>query len=137
MRKLVNQLKLFVVVLLLAGGVCCQGALANTVHDVNKEITLSRIVNQLDAILPLIDEAEAAQAREPLSATRFRFESRITPDGVVYTGLREDILSMRQALINAIEHKPLALAQIRPVSKDYIDVPSLAGDTHQNTKSAG
>ena len=91
--------------------------------DVNMNMTLSRIINQLDAILPLISQAEREQKRALPTATPFQFEHFRTADGNVHNGLRQDVMAMREAIINAMTHKPIEVGTISPMTLDYIDLP--------------
>jgi hypothetical protein len=94
-------------------------------QDANLNTTLVRIINQLDAILPLIHEGEAEQERSLPSLTRFQFKQFKTKDGVIHNGLQEDIMAIHQAIVNAINHTPLAPGHIEPLALDYTDIPGL------------
>ena len=126
-----NLKKTYVVIkfLWLIGGLLGTGTtLANVTtptipDDASMNMTLSRIINQLDAILPLINQAEREQQRALPTATPFQFERFRTADGNVHNGLRQDVMAMREAIINAMTHKPVEVGTIAPMALDYIDLP--------------
>ena len=91
--------------------------------DRNVSTTLARIINQLDAILPLIEQGEKEQARQPQKAVRFHFTGFVTQDKQYHQGLKEDVLAMRQSIVKAIHQTPVAAQAIQPLSLDYIDNP--------------
>ncbi len=91
--------------------------------DMTINTTLARIVNQLDAILPLIDQGKYEQTQLPQQSIRFHFEGFTTYDKQYHHGLKEDVLAMRQAILNAIHQSPVTASMIKPLSLDYIDDP--------------
>ena len=92
-------------------------------QDSNLNMTLVRIINQLDAILPLIDEGKREQRRF-IVPVQFEFDTFII-DGAEHNGLRQDILKIRESLLDAIHHKPLTPHYIKPLQLDYVNIPSL------------
>ena len=80
--------------------------------------TLLRIVNQLDAILPLIDEAERQQPQN--ERFMFHFSEFEGSDGKIHQGLREDVMSMKEALIQQMNAPSVDPDTVSPISNDFI-----------------
>ena len=80
--------------------------------------TLVRLVNQLDAMIPLIEQAQ----REQPENTRFtfQFEKFEGSDGVMHNGLKDDVLAIRQALIDQINQPMTDPDTIPPMTDDFI-----------------
>ncbi len=97
------------------------GFAAHSDRDLNT--TLARIINQLDAILPLIEQGEKEQCLEPQQAVRFHFAGFVTQDKQYHPGLKEDVLAMRHSILKAIHQTPVAAKAFQPLSLDYIDNP--------------
>jgi len=84
--------------------------------------TLVRLVNQLDALLPLVDEAEREQS--PNERFTFHFSAFEGSDGKERNGLREDIMSMKEALIVQINQPAIDPDTVVPMTNDFSrDVP--------------
>ncbi len=79
--------------------------------------TLVQMVNQLNAMLPLIDKAEKEQS--PKSATQFHFESFKDVDGLTHPGLRQDVLAIRQGVMAQINQAPVEPRTVTPIEGDY------------------
>ena len=80
--------------------------------------TLVRLVNQLDALLPLVDEAEREQPQN--ERFTFHFSSFEGSDGKTHNGLREDIMSMKEALIVQINQPTIDPETVAPLNNDFI-----------------
>lgn len=80
--------------------------------------TLLRIVNQLDAILPLIDEAERQQSQN--ERFMFHFSQYEGSDGKIHEGLREDVMSMKEALIQQMNAPAVDPDTVSPINNDFI-----------------
>lgn len=96
-------------------GLCLKPAYASN-PELNE--TLVRVIHELNAILPLLDEA-----RDELKATsriQFHVDTFKTADGKTHAGLRDDVLKMREALIAFINEPALAPKDIKPLALDYI-----------------
>ena len=80
--------------------------------------TLVRLVNQLDAMIPLIEQAQ----REQPENTRFtfQFEKFDDSDGLTHNGLKDDVLAIRQALIDQINQPLSDPDTIPPIKDDFI-----------------
>lgn len=80
--------------------------------------TLVRVINQINAILPLLDEAK--EEVKPDSRIMFQVESFIGADGKKHPGLRDDLLSIRNSLIAFINAPALEPKNIKPLALDYV-----------------
>ncbi len=109
----------------LSMAVSAQVNLINSKQDPILNTTLVGIINQLDAILPLIEQGKAEQARLLPLPKRFEFERYKTVDGVIHDGLKQDILAIRKALVNTINQTPLVPGYVKPLARDYTNTPSL------------
>ena len=92
----------------------------STVHADSEQMneTLVRLVNQLDVLLPLVDEAERQQPQN--ERFMFHFVSFEGSDGKMHPGLREDIMSMKAALIQQINQPAVDPESVSPVTNDFI-----------------
>lgn len=80
--------------------------------------TLVRIINQLNAITPLLDEAQSDI--QPNARITLHIESFEGADGKLHAGLRDDVLSMRNALIDYINQPAIEPKTIKPLALDFI-----------------
>ncbi len=86
----------------------------------NLNETLVRIINQINAIMPLLDEAQAeinTKARIQLHIESFN------DDGHHYAGVREDLLMIRNGLIDYINQPVIAPRKIKPLNNDFVRKP--------------
>ncbi|MBA2648198.1 MAG: hypothetical protein H0U75_01145 [Legionella sp.] len=80
--------------------------------------TLVRVINQINAIMPLLDEAQ--DEIEPNTRIQLHIESFEGADGKKHTGLRNDLLVIRNALIDYINKPAIEPKTIKPLSHDFI-----------------
>ncbi len=80
--------------------------------------TLVRIINQINAITPLLDEAK--EEIEPNARITLHIDAFDGADGKRHEGLRGDLLSIRNALIEYINKPVIAPKTIRPLALDFI-----------------
>jgi hypothetical protein len=80
--------------------------------------TLVRIINQLNAIMPLLDEAKTEI--EPNTRIQLHVEAFEGTDGKTHPGLRNDLLSIRNALIDYINKPAIEPKTIKPLALDFI-----------------
>lgn len=80
--------------------------------------TLVRVINQLNAIMPLLDEAKTEL--EPNARITVHIDSFEGADGIIHEGLRDDLLSIRNALIDYINKPVIAPKTIKPLALDFI-----------------
>lgn len=81
--------------------------------------TLVQIVAQLNAVLPLIDTAQRQQDKN--TAVQFHFDSWTDANGVLHQGLRQDIMAIRQGIIDQINQAPLEPRTVQPLNRDFMD----------------
>ena len=115
MKKCVT-LKMNLSVLLIVGLLGFGSPLLAESSQMNE--TLVRLVNQLDALLPLVDEAEREQPQN--ERFTFHFSSFESSDGKTHNGIREDILSMKEALIVQINQPAIDPETVAPLNNDFI-----------------
>jgi RAQPRD family integrative conjugative element protein len=89
-------------------------------HASNAELnaTLIRVINQLNAVLPLLDEAE--DEIEPNARIRLHIDSFEGSDGKKHPGFRDDLKSMRNALIDYINKPAIEPRMVKPLDFDFI-----------------
>ncbi|HCD9500963.1 TPA: hypothetical protein NGH35_002805 [Legionella pneumophila] len=80
--------------------------------------TLVRVINQINAVMPLLDEAQSEI--EPNTRIQLHIESFEGADGKTHAGLRNDLLAIRNALINYINKPAIEPKTIKPLSLDFI-----------------
>ena len=80
--------------------------------------TLVRVINQINAIMPLLDEAETEI--EPNTRIQLHIESFEGSDGKSHPGLRNDLLVIRNALIDYINKPAIEPKTIKPLALDFI-----------------
>lgn len=80
--------------------------------------TLVRMINQIDAMMPLVQKAEKEQPKNERFAFHFtQFEGS---DGEPHNGLKEDLLEIRQALIAQINTPSVDPYHIKPLNNDFV-----------------
>ena len=80
--------------------------------------TLLRVINQMNAILPLLDEAEGEI--NPNARIQLHIESFEGMDGIKHPGLRDDLTDMRNALIDYINKPAIEPKTVKPLALDFI-----------------
>lgn len=106
-------MKRLIVVLML--GVASFATFAN---DAALNQTLVRIINQINAIMPLLDETQTEI--EPNTRIQLHIEPFEGSDGNLHAGLRTDLLSIRKALIDYINKPAIEPKTIKPLTLDFI-----------------
>lgn len=79
--------------------------------------TLVRIINQINAITPLLDEAKGEIA--PNARITLHIDAFEGTDGQRHAGLRDDLMSIRNALIEYINQPAIAPKTIQPLELDF------------------
>jgi hypothetical protein len=87
-------------------------------NEVALNQTLVRVINQLNAIMPLLDEAK--NEIEPNTRMQLHIEAFEGADGKTHAGLRSDLLSIRNALIEYINKPAIEPKTIKPLALDFI-----------------
>ncbi len=80
--------------------------------------TLVRVINQINAIMPLLDEAQTEI--EPNTRIQLHIESFEGSDGKSHPGLRNDLLAIRNSLIDYINKPAIEPKTIKPLALDFI-----------------
>ena len=80
--------------------------------------TLVRVINQINAVMPLLDEAQSEI--EPNTRIQLHIESFEGANGKTHAGLRNDLLAIRNALIEYINKPAMEPKTIKPLSLDFI-----------------
>lgn len=100
---------------------CLLGCIAIEAHA-NEDAfnqTLVRIINQLNAINPLINEALQSQPKN--ARIQLHLEQFEGADNQKHNGLREDLSAIKKALIAYLNKPAIAPRAIKPLALDYID----------------
>ncbi|STX50934.1 Uncharacterised protein [Legionella busanensis] len=80
--------------------------------------TLVRVINQINAIMPLLDEAN--NEIEPNTRLQLHIDSFKSADGNSHPGLRQDLLEIRNSLIEYINKPAIEPKTVKPLALDYI-----------------
>ena len=93
---------------------------AFVVYATDEELntTLVRVINQLNAVLPLLDEAE--DEIEPNARIRLHIDAFEGSDGATHPGVRNDIKSIRNALIDFINKPAIEPKTVKPLACDFV-----------------
>lgn len=91
-----------------------------TAHATDEALnqTLVRVINQINAVMPLLDEAKSEV--EPNARITLHIDTFEGADGKPHEGLRDDLLSIRNALIDYINKPVIAPKTIQPLALDFI-----------------
>lgn len=81
--------------------------------------TLVRIINQINAVMPLLEEAKSEV--EPNARITLHIDAFEGADGKTHEGLRDDLLSIRNALIDYINKPAIEPKTIQSLALDFID----------------
>ncbi|CDZ76690.1 hypothetical protein BN59_00964 [Legionella massiliensis] len=87
--------------------------------DLNE--TLVRIINQINAIMPLLDEAQTQLT--PNTRIQLQIEGFEDAQGQHHAGVREDLLNIRNELIDYINQPIIAPRKIKPLEMDFVRKP--------------
>ncbi len=108
--------KKIVTVSLVILGVLLTGKAFATTEQMNT--TLVRMINQIDAMFPLIDQASLEQ--DPTARLQFHFDQWKDVNGDQHDGLRQSLLKMREALKNQINQSNLTPKEVSPINNDFV-----------------
>ncbi|HAT1795172.1 RAQPRD family integrative conjugative element protein [Legionella pneumophila subsp. fraseri] len=87
--------------------------------DLNE--TLVRVINQINAIMPLLDEAQTQLTPNP--RIQLQIEGFEDAQGQHHAGVREDLLNIRNGLIDYINQPIIAPRKIKPLEMDFVRKP--------------
>jgi len=80
--------------------------------------TLIRVINQINATLPLLDEAR--DEINPKHRIQLHVDAFEGADGKSHPGVRDDLLHIRNALIDYINKPAIEPKKITPLADDYL-----------------
>lgn len=80
--------------------------------------TMVRMINQIEALFPLI--AQASKEQDKTARVQFHFDEWVDASGVKHDGLKENLLDIRVAIINQINQSNLTPKKVAPISGDYV-----------------
>ncbi|MBA2656842.1 MAG: hypothetical protein H0U70_07620 [Tatlockia sp.] len=92
--------------------------LTSHASEENLNQTLVRVINQINSIMPLLDEAQTQI--EPNSRIQLHIDSFEGSDTTKHNGLRDDLLLIRNALIDYINKPAIEPKTIKPLALDFI-----------------
>lgn len=100
---------------------CCLGLISIGAHASQSELNniLVRVINQINTALPLLDEAKSEI--EPNSRIQLHIESFEGEDGKQHPGVRNDLMTIRNALIDYINKPAIEPKTIKPLEFDFIE----------------
>ncbi|KTD32059.1 RAQPRD family integrative conjugative element protein [Legionella israelensis] len=90
-------------------------------NNANLNETLVRIINQINAIMPLLDEAQTEL--NPNARIQLHLKSFTDNEGQQHAGVREDLLMIRNGLIDYINQPVIAPRRIKPLNNDFVRKP--------------
>ncbi|HHN3503361.1 TPA: RAQPRD family integrative conjugative element protein [Legionella pneumophila] len=90
-------------------------------NNSNLNETLVRIINQINAIMPLLDEAQTEL--NPNARIQLHLKSYTDNEGQQHAGVREDLLMIRNGLIDYINQPVIAPRKIKPLNNDFVRKP--------------
>lgn len=99
----------------------CLGLISVNAHASQAELNniLVRVINQINATLPLLDEAK--NEIEPNSRIQLHIESFEGEDSKQHPGVRDDLITIRNALIDYINKPAIEPKTIKPIEFDFIE----------------
>lgn len=97
---------------------------ALSVHASEAEFneTLVQIINQINAINPLLEEARSQQAKN--TRIKLHIDRFQGSDNKSHNGLQEDLNAIKQSLIAYINKPAVEPRKITPLQLDYVDSPT-------------
>lgn len=100
---------------------CCLGLISIGAYASQPELNniLVQVINQINTTLPLLDEAK--NEIEPNSRIQVHIESFEGEDGKQHPGVRNDLITIRNALIDYINKPAIEPKTIKPLEFDFIE----------------
>lgn len=80
--------------------------------------TLVRVINQINAILPLLDEAKTEIT--PNARVQLHIDAFEDSDGTQHPGVRDDLLSIRNGLVDYINKPAIEPKTVKPLALDFV-----------------
>lgn len=103
---------------MVAGFLLLFASFTSVAGDTELNRTLVRVINQINATLPLLDEAE--EAIEPNARVQLHINAFEGADAKRHPGLRDDLLSIRNALIDYINKPAIEPKAVKPLALDFV-----------------
>jgi RAQPRD family integrative conjugative element protein len=94
---------------------CMTNAVAN---EENEKIYLIQMLNQLNALKPLIISASNEQQKN--SRFQFRYTAFVNSNGKLQNGLLEDINELKKGIQARLNQKEVESQRFEPIKGDYI-----------------
>ena len=101
----------------LLGLSCAHLATANPEAE---KVYLTQIVNQLDALQPLIIAASGAQS--PDQRVTFHYQQYCDKQGRVHNGLLEDVQAVKAGVVEHLNAPAIEPRSIKPLQGDYLNL---------------
>lgn len=89
--------------------------------DAQMKESLTHIILQLQALKPLISEAQKAQPQNP--RITLHFDSWVDAKGIHHNGLRQDIDLIQKGLIDAVNRQDIEPRHYDPINNDFVGTP--------------
>ncbi len=83
-----------------------------------EKMYLTPIINELDAIQPLILAAQAEQAKN--TRIQVHYTQYHDSQGQLHNGLLEDVQTIKAGIVQVLNHVPMEPRVITPIQGDYI-----------------
>lgn len=90
-------------------------------NNANLNETLVRVINQINAIMPLLDEAQTELNQN--ARIQLHLKSFTDNEGQEHAGVREDLLMIRNGLIDYINQPVIAPRKFKPLNNDFVRKP--------------
>ena len=100
-------------------GLLCLASLSAKANEIEMNKTLVQIINQINAIMPLIDEAKSVQPKG--TRVKFNLEKYKNSKGVYVNGIREDLLAIKQGVIEYINKPDITPKTIDSLEFDFVE----------------
>lgn len=86
--------------------------------DAQMKESLTEMIEQLQALKPLISQAEKAQPENP--SISIHFDSWVDSKGIHHNGLRQDIDLIQKGLIDAVNRQAIEPRRYDPITNDFL-----------------
>lgn len=87
-------------------------------NDEQMRETIVQIINQIQAIKPLINKAEHEQSSNP--RIKIHFDKFSDEKGQIHNGLRQDLNDVQNALIQSINRETVEPRRFKPLEDDFV-----------------
>jgi RAQPRD family integrative conjugative element protein len=87
-------------------------------NDEQMRESIVQIINQIQAIKPLINKAEHEQSSNP--RIKIHFDQFSDGKGKIHNGLRQDLSDIQDALIQSINRETVEPRRFNPLKDDFV-----------------